>query len=217
MKFVSVKIHRSDMLEADYVTRHPMVKVHILNADTGEYAKHVDDGGPLMPIVTQKFDFKEKKSMVPVWEEELIFEMGYKDLMAEGRNSMVLLFEIIDLMNTAESSDVLDQYGRLVDVIDMVTKTSNNGLFAGRDACWYKVAWAFLRPIGVSGVHHVGKKVRLQLYRPKRSFRKSKNTKCEVRVSISPRLFQNSPLLFTLRFTNFGNPTTGTSTQPACT
>lgn len=101
-KYVSVRIHRSDLLEADYVIRHPMVKVHVMNADTGEYARHVDDGGPVMPIVTQKFDFKEKKSMVPVWEEELIFEMSYKELMTDRK---VVLFEIVDLVGSTEVSD----------------------------------------------------------------------------------------------------------------
>lgn len=51
----------------------------------------------------------------------------------------------------------------------------------GKESCWYKVAWAFLRPIGVDGTDHVNKLVRLQLYRPKKTFiRMNKKTKCEV-------------------------------------
>ncbi|XP_031776804.1 jouberin-like isoform X1 [Nasonia vitripennis] len=162
-KYISVKIHRSDMLEADYITRHPMVKVHIVNAITGEYLKTSDKDGEsnvLSPVVTGKFDFKEKKSMVPVWEEELIFEHDFKNLLAEGKGAVVVLFEIVDLLTFTEASVCYDQFGK--------------------DACWYKIAWAFLRPVGLSGVQHTDKRVRLQLYRPKRSFRRAKKSKCEV-------------------------------------
>ena len=116
IKYISVKVHRADMVEADYITRHPMVKVHIVNVDTGEYLKmknkdHADDG-LLQPIITGKFDFKEKKSMVPIWEEELIFEHDFKDLIVEGKGAALVLFEIVDLLTFTEASVCYDQFGK---------------------------------------------------------------------------------------------------------
>ncbi|XP_011499272.1 PREDICTED: jouberin-like [Ceratosolen solmsi marchali] len=164
IKYTSIWIHRSDMLEADYVTRHPMVKVHIVSQETGEYLKSRNKEKNaidfLQPIITGKFDFKEKRSMLPIWDEELIFEQDFQDLLREGRSAALVLFEIVDLLNYSEASVCYDQFGR--------------------DACWYKVAWAFLRPVGISGVHHVDKRLRLQLYRPKKNFRKTAGNQCEV-------------------------------------
>lgn len=112
-KYISVKIHRSDMLEADYITRHPMVKVHIVNATTGEYLKTSNkESDVLSPVVSGKFDFKEKKSMVPVWEEELIFEHDFKDMLLEGKGAVVVLFEIVDLLTFTEASLCYDQFGK---------------------------------------------------------------------------------------------------------
>ena len=34
------------------------------------------------------------------------------------------------------------------------------------DQWWYRIAWAFLRPIGIDGRVHADHKVRLQLYTP---------------------------------------------------
>ncbi|XP_058792514.1 uncharacterized protein LOC131664986 [Phymastichus coffea] len=164
IKYTSIMIHRSDMLEADYITRHPMVKVHIVYADDGDYlkVKNKDDDAAtnLQPIISAKFDFKEKKSMVPVWEEQLIFKMDFNEILCDGKGSVVVLFEIVDLLSFNEANLHYHQFGK--------------------ESCWYKVAWAFLRPIGVNGTQHVNKIVRLQLYRPKKTFRRASKTKCDV-------------------------------------
>ncbi|EZA48183.1 Jouberin [Ooceraea biroi] len=51
---------------------------------------------------------------------------------------------------------------------------------ARSEGCWNKIAWAFLKPIGVNGTLHTEKKVRLQLYRPRQSFKRYGKHKCEV-------------------------------------
>jgi hypothetical protein len=115
IKYISVRIHRSDMLETDYMTRHPMVKVHIVNMATGEYLKTLNKEKNvvevLQPIITGKFDFKEKRSMLPIWEEELIFEHDFQDLLKEDRDSVLLFFEIVDLLNYSEARVCHDQFG----------------------------------------------------------------------------------------------------------
>lgn len=45
-------------------------------------------------------------------------------------------------------------------------------LHIGHEGCWYKIAWAFLKPIGRNNVTHIDKKVRLQLYKPRKSLKK---------------------------------------------
>ncbi|CAB0041350.1 unnamed protein product [Trichogramma brassicae] len=164
LRYASIRIHRSDMLEADYLTRRPMVKVHLVYAETGEYprsrgAKPSDEQQSLLPISTDRFDFRAKRSMVPVWEQELVFEFNYRHLLAQGRAAVVLLFEIIDRVSGGGGGGGGgDDDGGSFDRNDT------------RDPYWYKVAWAFLRPVGVNGAQHVDKRVRLQLYRPKKAF-----------------------------------------------
>ncbi|XP_017756430.1 PREDICTED: jouberin-like [Eufriesea mexicana] len=153
IKYISIVIHRTDMLEIDYVTKHPMVKVHIVKAESGKYLKN--EYGLctyLQPIITGKFDFKEKKSIIPVWEEELIFEHDFNTLLKIDNEQVVILFEIVDLLSFAEASFNYDKFGH--------------------EGCWYKVAWAFLKPVGRNNVLHIDKKVRLQLYKPRKNLQK---------------------------------------------
>ncbi|XP_076280813.1 uncharacterized protein LOC143209283 [Lasioglossum baleicum] len=151
VKCISVMIHRADMLEIDYLTKHPMVKVHIVNAETGKYLKN-GSSTFLQPIVTSKFDFKENRSIVPVWEEEIVFEHDFDSLLKTDNDQVVILFEIIDLLGFAEASFNYDKFGH--------------------EACWYKIAWAFLKPVGRNNVVHINRKVRLQLYKCRKTTRK---------------------------------------------
>ncbi|XP_031364709.1 jouberin-like isoform X2 [Apis dorsata] len=125
IKYISVTIHRTDMLEIDYVTKHPMVKVHII---------------------------KENKSIIPIWEEELIFEHNFEELLKTDNEYVVILFEIVDLLSFAEASFNYDKFGH--------------------ESCWYKIAWAFLKPIGYNNILHIDKKIRLQLYKPQKNLQK---------------------------------------------
>ncbi|KYQ58173.1 Jouberin [Trachymyrmex zeteki] len=163
VKFISVTIHRADVLEADYVSvRRPMVRVHIVETRTGSYLKSTEsDGTYLQPMITGKFDFKKNKSMIPVWEEELIFEHNFDAIMKrEDGEQVVILFEIIELLSFADASISYDKIGS--------------------EGCWNKIAWAFLKPVGANNILHTEKKVRLQLYKPRRSFKKYGRQKCEV-------------------------------------
>ncbi|XP_023246722.1 jouberin-like [Copidosoma floridanum] len=169
VKYVSVRVHKCDMLEADCVTKHPLVRVHLVYEDSGSRVQQRNNNGAegggdaLRPALTEKFDFKRMRSMVPVWEEDLVFEMNYRELFAGGKDSVLMLFEVLDLPSSAQ------------------TTTSSSDYYM-KDSCWHKVAWAFLRPVGVGGARHVDKKCRLQLYRPKKGFRRlaRDDDKCEV-------------------------------------
>ncbi|XP_011268050.1 jouberin [Camponotus floridanus] len=160
-RYISVTIHRADVLEADYANvKRPMVMVHIVEARTGSYLKKVD-GGYLRPLITGKFDFRENRSMIPVWEEELVFEFDYDAIVRrEDGDRTVIFFEVIDLLSFAEASLGYDKIGS--------------------EGCWNKIAWGFLKPIGTNNILHTDKKVRLQLYRPRRSFKRYGKHTCEV-------------------------------------
>ncbi|XP_046743128.1 uncharacterized protein LOC124409509 [Diprion similis] len=156
--FISITIHRADVLETDFITRHPMVKVHIVDMKTGNYLKTAESKNQgrcsyLQPMITRKFDFKTNKSIVPNWEEELIFDYNFDDFIRTGDKPTLILFEVLDLLNFAEASF---NYNML-----------------GSEGCWHKIAWAFLRPVGVNGTSHMNKQVRLQLYQPSKASKKS--------------------------------------------
>lgn len=114
-RHISVTIHRADVLEADYVNvKRPMVMVHIVEARTGSYLKKVD-GGYLRPLITGKFDFRENRSMIPVWEEELVFEHDFDAIVKrEDGDRTVILFEVIDLLSFAEASLGYDRIGKFL-------------------------------------------------------------------------------------------------------
>lgn len=52
-------------------------------------------------------------------------------------------------------------------------------MLSGGGHCWYKIAWAFLKPHSSSGTSHMDKPVRLQLYKPKKSLHKTQKARCE--------------------------------------
>ncbi|CAL7943598.1 unnamed protein product [Xylocopa violacea] len=173
VKYISVTIHRTDMLEIDYVTKHPMVKVHIVNAENGKYLKN-DTSTYLQPVITGKFDFKENKSITPVWEEELVFECNFNELLKTDNEQVVILFEIVDLLSFAEASFNYDKFGN--------------------ESCWHKVAWAFLKPVGKNNVLHINKKVRLQLYKPRKNSKKFERFHaCEVYTWWKSNIWEKYP------------------------
>ncbi|XP_029676568.1 jouberin-like isoform X1 [Formica exsecta] len=159
-RYISVTIHRANMLEDDYANvKRPMVMVHIVETRTGSYLKN--GNAYLRPLITGKFDFRENRSMIPVWEEELVFEHDFDAILKrEDSDRTVILFEVIDLLSFAEASLVYDRIGS--------------------EGCWNKIAWAFLKPVGFNNMLHTDKKVRLQLYRPRRSSKRYGKHTCEV-------------------------------------
>ncbi|XP_067005671.2 jouberin [Anabrus simplex] len=169
-KIIGVFIHRSDHLTADALVTHPLVKVHLVNADTGEYLKKSDPNRSvsffyesketdyIQPLMTDVFDFQARKSFIPAWEELLIFNEDMQYLLRNDPK-VLIMFEILDFVSSSVASL---QYKKL-----------------GSEGGWHKVAWAFLKPVGASGHLNVEKKVRLQLYKHHHS-NKSDHFGCSV-------------------------------------
>jgi jouberin len=158
-RILQVTIHRTDKLKADFYIAHPLIRVHIIDLDTGACLKkqqkdrrvssffetenkNVDF---ILPIMTLPFDFKEHQSTLPIWEENIVFNENFDYLCQKSLNVM-LFFEVMDFVSM---------------------KTANKYSDGDRqDGGWHHIAWAFLKLIGANGKPNIEKKVRLQLYNP---------------------------------------------------
>ncbi|XP_017276957.1 jouberin isoform X2 [Kryptolebias marmoratus] len=153
-------VHRTDPLKTDLLMSHPMVKIHVVDEVTGQYVKKEDSHRPvssyyerenvhyILPIMTQPFDFKKNKSIVPEWQEQIIFNerFGYFVEQNDANPRVVLFFEILDFMTMEEAKANTDA--------------------DEHERGFRKIAWAFLKLVGTNGVLNVDSKLRLQLFCP---------------------------------------------------
>uniref|UniRef100_A0A096M0A5 Abelson helper integration site 1 n=1 Tax=Poecilia formosa TaxID=48698 RepID=A0A096M0A5_POEFO len=106
---LGVFVHRTDRLKTDLLISHPMVKIHIVDELTGKYVRKEDCQRPvssfyeqenvshILPIITQPFDFRKNKSIIPEWQEQIIFNerFGYVVQQIESAPRVILFFELI--------------------------------------------------------------------------------------------------------------------------
>uniref|UniRef100_A0A667HCA8 Abelson helper integration site 1 n=1 Tax=Lynx canadensis TaxID=61383 RepID=A0A667HCA8_LYNCA len=157
---LGVYIHRTDRLKSDFMISHPMVKIHVIDEHTGQYVKKDDSERPvssycekenvdyILPIMTQPFDFKQLKSRLPEWEEQIIFNENFPYLLRDSEESpkVILFFEILDFLSMDE--------------------IKNNSEIQSQECGFRKIAWAFLKLLGANGNVNINSKLRLQLYYP---------------------------------------------------
>ncbi|XP_056283031.1 jouberin isoform X2 [Pseudoliparis swirei] len=157
---LGVTVHRTDRLKTDLLISHPMVKVHVVDEITGQYVKKEDCHRPVssfyeqdtvdhvLPIMTQPFDFKKNKSIIPEWQEQIIFNERFGYFVEQKAESprVILLFEILDFitMEEARANVNVDKHER----------------------GFRKIAWAFLKLVGTNSVLNIDSKLRLQLFCP---------------------------------------------------
>ncbi|KAJ0008677.1 hypothetical protein NQD34_016092 [Periophthalmus magnuspinnatus] len=158
---LGVYIHRTDRLKTDLLISHPMVKVHVVDEITGQYVKKEDCHRPvssfyenesvdhILPIMTQPFDFKINKSVIPEWQEQIIFNERFCRFVQNQEESprVLLFFEILDFMSMGE-----------------VAKANVD--IHKHEQGFRKIAWAFLKLVGANGVLNIDSKLRLQLFCP---------------------------------------------------
>ncbi|CAE1326571.1 AHI1 [Acanthosepion pharaonis] len=156
---LAISIHRTDKLKNDFHIAHPLVRVHIVNEETGQYLSKqnslravtsIYEGKNsnvqhILPIMTQPFDFKQKKSTLPVWEDVLVFNENY-NYFVQTEPKVILFFEILDFVGMNMAS------------LHYSKQKQESG--------WYKIAWAFLKIVGANNKVNTGSKVRLQLFEP---------------------------------------------------
>ncbi|KAM6279122.1 jouberin isoform 3-T3 [Porphyrio hochstetteri] len=158
---LGVYIHRSDRLKTDLLVSHPMVKIHVVDQRSGLYVKkdhsserkvssyyEQEQIEHILPIMTQPYDFRQSKSTIPEWEEQVIFNERFSYFIQNTEESplVILFFEILDFLSMDEvraNSDV------------QIQKSG-----------FRKICWAFLKLVGANGVRNIDGKLRLQLYYP---------------------------------------------------
>ncbi|XP_053447619.1 jouberin isoform X3 [Nycticebus coucang] len=157
---LGVYIHRTDRLKSDFMISHPMVKIHVVDEYTGQYVKKDDSERPvssyyekesvdyILPIMTQPYDFKQLKSRLPEWEEQIVFNESFSYLLRDFDESpkVILFFEILDFLSMEE--------------------IKNNSEIQNQECGFKKIAWAFLKLLGANGNANINSKLRLQLYYP---------------------------------------------------
>ena len=153
-----VFVHYSDCLKLNLHVMHPVVKVSLVDLSTGWLLSKSDRRQKVssyyetekvrnvVPLMTQPFEFRHQKSIVPRWEELLLFNDDFEYFVSFGAN-LCVFFEILDF-------------------VSMSAVTNNQVGMANRQGGWHKVAWAFLKPVPSKSYSNVGKRVRLQLYKP---------------------------------------------------
>ena len=66
----------------------------------------------ILPLMTQPFDFKQKNSIVPKWEELLLFNENFETVFEIDKNKNVLMFfEIIDFLPMSVANKNYTRYG----------------------------------------------------------------------------------------------------------
>ncbi|KAM9842057.1 jouberin-like [Aulostomus maculatus] len=166
---LGVHVHRTDHLKTDPRISHPMVKIHVVDDITGQYVKKEDSHRPvssfyeqdnvdhILPIMTQPFDFKKNKSIIPEWQEQVIFNERFSYFLQQNSESprVILFFEILDFLSMREARAQID-----------VNKHEQG---------FRKIAWGFLKLVGANAVLNIDSKLRLQLfYPPQRAKRQPK-------------------------------------------
>ncbi|XP_028402688.1 jouberin-like [Dendronephthya gigantea] len=156
-----IVIHKADRLKTDLRISHPLVRVHVIDVNTGEYIKkcsrnraatsyyeNQETVDHILPLMTQPFDFKQRKSLVPSWEDVLIINEIYSYFLqrTEGDPNVIIFFEILDFLSMAAINKLKGM------------QRSDRG--------WYQIAWAFLKLVGSNGSPNTDTKIRLQLFHP---------------------------------------------------
>ena len=157
---IGVFVHESEVLEMDFLVCHPVVKVSIVDGATGQLINKTDPGrrvtsfyenesvSKILPLMTQPYDFKEKRSIVPKWEELLLFNDNFEQVFEKDKNkNIVLFFEIIDFLPMSVANKNFRRYGQ--------------------KGGWYRIAWAFLKLVDEDWRSmRFGQRTRLQMYKP---------------------------------------------------
>ena len=149
-KIMSIQIHESDPLPANVHVKHPIVRVSLLDLNTGQYilksspSRKVTSVGEapgvgiILPVLTQSFNLSAHGTKHPEWEDQILLNEDYLYLL---QPHVILTFEILDFITSKK-------------------------MLGGPTDGWYKVAWGFLKLVGGDGRANTEKnRLRIQLYR----------------------------------------------------
>ncbi|KAK7058710.1 hypothetical protein SK128_009689 [Halocaridina rubra] len=162
---LGITLHCCDRLEASpIVFPHPVVQVHICDSDSGRWLqKSANDRKVtsyyegsnvdyILPIMTQPFDLRKNRSLCCQWQEQLIFNES-KEHLASASSAVVIFFQLMDFPSPTSFSEISSKHSQ------NISKVQD----------WVTLAWAFLKLRGSNGHINIGQKLRLQLWRPRKS------------------------------------------------
>ncbi|KAM9354824.1 uncharacterized protein KZ484_012931 [Pholidichthys leucotaenia] len=102
----------------------------------------------ILPLMTQPFDFMKNKSIIPEWQEQIIFNECFSYFVEQSKESpkVIFFFEILDFvtMEEARANHDIDKH----------------------EQGFRKIAWAFLKLVGTNEVLNIDSKLCLQLFCP---------------------------------------------------
>lgn len=161
-EILNITVHRTDKLLLNSLVIHPVVKIHIVDAYTGNYlAKktkersvvyyYEDNLEYIAPIMTCPYNMQEKRSLIPLWDETILINEDY-DYIIEQKDKIIIFFEILDFVS--------------LPLINNKTKG------------WHRIAFAFLKISGKNNVLNLKENMRLQLYHC--SLKKEDTKKCSI-------------------------------------
>ncbi|XP_075243759.1 jouberin-like [Convolutriloba macropyga] len=173
-RILGITIHRTDRLKQHKFVSSPLVRVHVMDINTQDYVRKEDMKRELRlphsqefeglefhpPVCTEEFDFKQRQSLIPRWEQQLFLDERYlyflENASEAGSPDILLLFEVLNYVDTTGGSG--EGAG------------SSGGLRKGGGEGWMRIAWAFLKLVGANSTLNVEKKLRLQLFYPFKQF-----------------------------------------------
>ena len=67
----------------------------------------------VQPLMTQPYDFKQRQSIVPRWEELLLFNDNFETVFEMEKNkNVVMFFEVIDFLPMSVANKNYNRYGQ---------------------------------------------------------------------------------------------------------
>ncbi|XP_063719977.1 jouberin-like isoform X2 [Symsagittifera roscoffensis] len=182
-RVLGVTIHRTDRLKQHKYVTSPLVRVHVMDANTGHYVKKEDSKRTLRlphepgyealefhpPLCTGAFDFKKRQSLIPRWEQQLFIDERYLYFLENKTN--------VSQGEAAAPHSPSPNTVVLFELLNYVDTTGMKEVPKGRSSNWMRIAWAFLQLVGGNRALNVEKKVRLQLFHPQKQFTSSEEIK----------------------------------------
>lgn len=111
-KILSLTIHGCDTLQTNERFIHkPAVRVHFLDRLTGRYIEKSDprrsvvtffdrsNVATILPVITEPFDVRKNHSLVPKWNENIVYNEEFAHLI---NDNTIIFFELLELATTAE-------------------------------------------------------------------------------------------------------------------
>ncbi|KAK4326170.1 hypothetical protein Pmani_003281 [Petrolisthes manimaculis] len=151
---LGVTVHAADRFQGSpLLLPHPLVQVYVVEYETGSLLNKTSrehratsyyEAGRvdhILPIMTQPFHLSKARSVVCRWEEQLIINEPIHRFTSE-EEPVMFFFQLMDFPGQAQGRS---------------------------QAGWLTFAWAFLRVRGDNGRLNMGQRLRLQLWRPRRT------------------------------------------------